>query len=464
MSENEGHHGKNEIIIIKRHHGGHDGHHGGAWKIAYADFMTAMMAFFLVMWLINASNAETKAAIASYFNPVQLTDEKPSEKGVKKPAKDAKGEETQEKSEVDGEQSKTGGSAKTGDDMTATSGEETKYSDADFFENPYSVLSEIMNQTGQQANISRKGDGGAGDSGPATGAEGGEAFRDPFDPDFWAKQVELQAIAKNGGPSATETAFATPATDTETAAPAAAAPEGMTAQDPASEAAIDSQSKDNQIKDVEAKDIQAKEPGAAKDVAQTKGGGKAEGKAAPDPMQMAALQAVKDGTDEAAKPVPKPSTEQVKAAIALKSDIDKAIGGAAGKLAEGLIVTPTEGGLLVTISEQVDTPMFTIGSSVPEKSLVVAMEKLGKVLADRPGAIAIRGHTDGRPFKNGVYDNWRLSADRAQSAYYMLVHGGLAESRVSQITGFADKRLQVPEDPLAPANRRIEILLQTSGS
>jgi chemotaxis protein MotB len=105
--------------------------------------------------------------------------------------------------------------------------------------------------------------------------------------------------------------------------------------------------------------------------------------------------------------------------------------------------------------------MFNIGSAVPQKEMVIAMEKIGKLLASRKGAIAIRGHTDGRPFKRGAYDNWRLSSDRAQSAYYMLLRGGLAEARVSQISGFADKRLQVPNDPLAPANRRIEILLQT---
>lgn len=47
--------------------GGHGGHHGGAWKVAYADFVTAMMAFFLVMWLLGADE-ETRAAIAHYFN------------------------------------------------------------------------------------------------------------------------------------------------------------------------------------------------------------------------------------------------------------------------------------------------------------------------------------------------------------------------------------------------------------
>ncbi|MBP1861872.1 flagellar motor protein MotB [Rhizobium herbae] len=394
MSENESHHhGKNEIIVIKRHGGNHDGHHGGAWKIAYADFMTAMMAFFLVMWLINAANPQTKAALASYFNPVQLTDAKPSEKGVKQPAKDAKGEEDQMKSKVNGTETKTGGSAKNGDDLTATSGEETQYSDADFFENPYSVLSEIVNEVGRNANISAKGDGGASTSGPATGAEGGEAYRDPFDPDFWTKQVELQN-AEKGGESLEAKAGDGPA---------------------------------NASRDKAA---------AAENQPET---------------------AMKDPSDTAV-----PVKPDENAAKTLKAEIEKEIGGSAGKLAEGLLVTPTEGGLLVTISEQADAPMFGVGSAVPEKDMVIAMEKIGKLLSARSGAIAIRGHTDGRPFKRGAYDNWRLSSDRAQSAYYMLIRGGLAENRVSQISGFADKRLQVPKDPLAPANRRIEILLQTN--
>ncbi len=394
MSDNDGHHhGKNEIIIIKRHSGGHDGHHGGAWKIAYADFMTAMMAFFLVMWLINAANPQTKAALASYFNPVQLTDAKPSEKGVKQPAKDAKGEEDQMKSKVDGNETKTGGSAKNGDDMTATSGEETQYSDADFFENPYSVMSEIVNEVGRNANISAKGDGGASTSGPATGADGGEAYRDPFDPDFWTKQVELQN-AEKGGDSL----------------------EAKAGNGPVDETKVKTE--------------------AGKDQAE------------------AAMQKPADTS------IPAQSGED--AAKSLKAEIEKEIGGSAGKLAEGLLVTPTEGGLLVTISEKGDTPMFGLGSAVPEKDMVIAMEKIGKLLSARSGAIAIRGHTDGRPFKKGAYDNWRLSSDRAQSAYYMLIRGGLAESRVSQISGFADKRLQDTKDPLAPANRRIEILLQTN--
>src|ERR1700745_3514139 len=61
---------KNAPIIIVRKSKGHGhGHHGGAWKVAYADFVTAMMAFFLVMWLMGADE-ETKKSIEGYFkNP-----------------------------------------------------------------------------------------------------------------------------------------------------------------------------------------------------------------------------------------------------------------------------------------------------------------------------------------------------------------------------------------------------------
>jgi chemotaxis protein MotB len=56
-------------IIRKRRGGAHDGHHGGAWKIAYADFVTAMMAFFLLMWLLSAIPTEKLTGIAQYFEP-----------------------------------------------------------------------------------------------------------------------------------------------------------------------------------------------------------------------------------------------------------------------------------------------------------------------------------------------------------------------------------------------------------
>ncbi len=387
MSEGDNHHnGKNEIIIVKRH-GDHEGdHHAAAWKIAYADFMTAMMAFFLVMWLINAANEETKASVASYFNPIKLTDDKPADKSLKKPGKQAEGEDTQDKSNNDGEKQSQSQGAEQGKQQSTTAGEESQYSQADFFQNPYSVLSEIAQEVGQQANVSAKGDGGAADAGPATGAAGGEAYRDPFDPDFWTQQVEISQATSAGSENVSKSA------------------QPLTAD----------------------------------------AAGKTEEEAGKDAAGKDAADAAKQEAD----------------AKELQQEIVKNIG-ALGKLAEGLTVTPSEGGLLVSLMDQSDSAMFNVGSALPNKEMVIAMEKIGKILSERKGAIAIRGHTDARPFR-GNGDNWQLSSARAQSAYYMLVRGGLDEKRVSQVSGFADRRPKVPEDPMADANRRIEILIQAN--
>ncbi len=60
-------------IIRKKRRRSEEAHHGGAWKIAYADFVTAMMAFFLLMWLINVTSPEQKTGIAEYFNPITVS-------------------------------------------------------------------------------------------------------------------------------------------------------------------------------------------------------------------------------------------------------------------------------------------------------------------------------------------------------------------------------------------------------
>ncbi len=65
---------KAKIIIKKVKKGGHGGHHGGSWKVAYADFVTAMMAFFLVMWLVNSLPKEKREQVAKYFQSYSLMD------------------------------------------------------------------------------------------------------------------------------------------------------------------------------------------------------------------------------------------------------------------------------------------------------------------------------------------------------------------------------------------------------
>ena len=58
---------KTQPIIVIKKKGGHGGHHGGAWKVAYADFVTAMMSLFIVLWLMGSSE-KVKKAVAGYFN------------------------------------------------------------------------------------------------------------------------------------------------------------------------------------------------------------------------------------------------------------------------------------------------------------------------------------------------------------------------------------------------------------
>jgi chemotaxis protein MotB len=74
MADKKGDAKEGKAPIIKKIKKGHGhGHHGGAWKVAYADFVTAMMAFFLLMWLLNATSQEQRLGIANYFNPVTVT-------------------------------------------------------------------------------------------------------------------------------------------------------------------------------------------------------------------------------------------------------------------------------------------------------------------------------------------------------------------------------------------------------
>src|ERR1700679_1603108 len=73
----------NQAVIIKKvKKGGHGGHHGGAWKVAYADFVTAMMSFFLLLWLLNVTTDVPRKGIADYFAPASISKSESGAGGV----------------------------------------------------------------------------------------------------------------------------------------------------------------------------------------------------------------------------------------------------------------------------------------------------------------------------------------------------------------------------------------------
>jgi chemotaxis protein MotB len=174
--------------------------------------------------------------------------------------------------------------------------------------------------------------------------------------------------------------------------------------------------------------------------------------------ELAALEIKK--RDEAKEQAKKDAAAKEEAkAKELKSDISSAISRVSRDL-PNVEVKATPEGLLVSLTDDANFGMFEVGSAKPRPELVVTMSKVGEVLQKVAGEIVVRGHTDSRAYKNGAYDNWRLSSARAQMAYYMLIRGGLDKSRVVAIEGRADRDPKIPSDPEAAQNRRIEILIK----
>ncbi len=391
-----------EIVIIRRGGGNHDeGHHGGAWKIAYADFMTAMMALFLVMWLVNATDEKTITQVATYFNPVPLTDRITTDRGVQDLQQGGTGKDT------DKQPPKTEELNRQAPPKSALIKKSS--TDEGLFSDPYEVLAKIAAQAKVQ--LPMRG-AGVRQEGNAQAA-GGEAFRDPFDPDF-----RFNSATPDGKPTESK-----PKLDPLTEA-------GGAGRQSAADASTEPQAQGGK----------PEVPPPAKQEAE---------KAEPDK----AAEKPKAGKDAAAKDIAM-EAEQIEA------EIKKAIAAAGLANLPDITVTQTPEGVLISITDKLNFEMFGISSAEPRPELVVIMEKLAKALEAQPGGVVIRGHTDGRPFRSKTYDNWRLSSARADIAYYMLVRGGLEEHRVERIEGYADRKLKVPDDPNAAENRRIEILLR----
>ncbi|WP_165795714.1 OmpA family protein, partial [Methylobacterium frigidaeris] len=169
----------------------------------------------------------------------------------------------------------------------------------------------------------------------------------------------------------------------------------------------------------------------------------------------------KDPAKDSAKDAGRDKAAETAAVAAMKAEIAKAVAPlSSGTPTPKVEVRRSGEGILISITDEIDFSMFGIGSAEPTPKVVRAIEKIAKVINSRPGRIVVRGHTDGRPFRSEAYDNWRLSTARAQMASYMLVRGGVDESRIERIEGYADRQPRNPADPKAAENRRIEILLR----
>lgn len=434
-------HANHELIIVKRHEEEEHEAHSSAWKVAHADFMTAMMAFFLIMWLINVTDQDVRKAIAHYFNPVNLADNLSPRRGLGDP-EEIKDEGTSE----DGEQhsalkNTVGPRYGQGEDLQQGAREKA------LFQDPYATLAQIAAEYPPTTPTTADVPVGA-ISADSTGK--GEVHRDPFDPVYWQLASATKPLTDQKGtrqnaihpPNGTQPDAAAARSELtgrgqpETVAFAGAdqKPAPAKADKPADGTASAAAGKATQA---QAAQIQAAQGPAPQ-------GPAPQGQAA----QGQATQAVQQAQAQA-------QAQSVQAQIA------EAVRANMGTLgAPNVEVRATKDGLLINLTDDTNFSMFTVGSAVPDGRLVRVMERVGQILAGRPGDVVVRGFTDGRPFRSDNYDNWRLSMARAHITYFMLARGGLDEKRFAKIEGFADRNLKNAADPNAPENRRIEILLK----
>jgi chemotaxis protein MotB len=388
-----------QVFIVRRHTGHHDDHHGGAWKIALADFMTAMMALFLVLWLISSTSEKTKHTVAQYFNPVKLVEMSTLKKGFHDPKETEMGTGSSPKepeSVSDTKESKS--SAPRAVDPKASSGSKIMAeSEAALFRDPYAVLAEIAASAPQhEAKHSSQPQDSTLPVDPT------ETFADPF----------ATVPQEQGKPSVSGSS---PLREEE--------PESQPEREGQGEAAANGGA------------LHSHAPAA-------------EGNVRPDETPRA-------------EPVSERSRGPANEASELKANILRALGDETRAAAIPHIeVEETADGILVSLTDDAKFSMFPVGSAKPNPETVQVMEKVGQVLSSGSGSIVIRGHTDGRPYKSALYDNWRLSAARAQIALYMLTRGGVNEKRIERVEGYADHRLKAPDNPNGAENRRIEILLR----
>ncbi|WP_446741643.1 flagellar motor protein MotB [Silvibacterium acidisoli] len=130
-------------------------------------------------------------------------------------------------------------------------------------------------------------------------------------------------------------------------------------------------------------------------------------------------------------------------------------------LAKQIEITVTPEGLRIELMETKNGAFFETGSTALNASGRELLGLIAKELGDIPNNISIEGHTDAQPYSDpGGYGNWELSTDRANAARRLMQSTGLRTNQVSQVRGYADQKLRLPEHPLDPSNRRISLIVQ----
>lgn len=129
-------------------------------------------------------------------------------------------------------------------------------------------------------------------------------------------------------------------------------------------------------------------------------------------------------------------------------------------LKDQILIDFTALGLRIQIVDSEGRPMFDVGSTRLKSYSAEVLRALGGILNKVPNKISITGHTDAMPYSAGAtYGNWELSSDRANTARRALQAGGYPEEKVATVQGMGSVAPLMADDPMAPINRRIAIIV-----
>lgn len=396
-------------IIIKKKKGGHGAHHGGAWKVAYADFVTAMMAFFLLLWLLNVVTSDQKRGISDYFAPASVSRESSGSGGV------------------------LGGQSLTvkGALMSPSSPLEADTPGV----GPPGFASEEGENADAAGDDSGKHDDKSSKSKAAAEAEAAKA-----------KAAGETDMNKKPGESDKDYAERLNKAAEKLGLPGKAVAERL--EDFLRRLYESSPSYLRQRNDENRLEYQKRMDQAAHDLAMP---GQKPGESLADFAKrvLEAVEKLQKAQEE---------TQQFQQTA---SDIRQAIQSIPElqELAKNLVIDTTPDGLRIQIIDQEQTAMFAPGGTTMSPQAQELMRLLAKAIGRLPNKLSVSGHTDSTPFSRGGRDNWDLSSERANASRRALVAAGIDESRIINVVGRADKELLIPGDPKSAKNRRIGIVL-----
>jgi chemotaxis protein MotB len=172
-----------------------------------------------------------------------------------------------------------------------------------------------------------------------------------------------------------------------------------------------------------------------------------------------------DGTKADPLPAPPvPLSDIVKEMEKLKTEagnIEKLIAQTPdfSKYKDKIQVMVTAEGLRIDLVEDSEGLFFDIGKATVKPGTVQLLKFIAARLGGFENHVAIEGYTDARPYVSSGYSNWDLSTDRANSARKVMEENGLRKNQISEVRGFADRKLKMPEKPFDYTNRRVSILM-----